>query len=44
MKGYEFSKDQYLILSDDDLSSVRVDSSSVMSIEKFVTAPSIDPI
>jgi len=44
VKGYEFTKDQYLILSDDDLSSVRVDSSSIMSIEKFVTAPSIDPI
>jgi len=44
VKGYEFSKDQYLILSDDDLSSVRVDSSSIMSIEKFVTARSIDPI
>src|SRR6516164_10603022 len=35
VKGYEFSKDQFLILSDDDLSNVKVDSSSVMSIEKF---------
>ena len=36
VKGYEFQKDRYLLLTDDDLESVKVESSSVMAIEKFV--------
>jgi DNA end-binding protein Ku len=44
VKGYEFRKDQFLLLSDDDFNSVRVESSSVMAIEKFVEMGSIDPI
>jgi DNA end-binding protein Ku len=44
VKGYEFRKDQYLLLTDDDLDSVKIESSSVMAIEKFVEADSIDPI
>jgi DNA end-binding protein Ku len=43
-KGYEFRKDQYLMLSDDDFDSVKVESSSVIAIEKFVDVGSIDPI
>ena len=43
VKGYEFRKGKYLLLSDDDLDSVKVDSSSVMTIEKFVDTASIDP-
>ena len=44
VRGYEFQKDQYLLLTDDDLSSVKVESSSTMNVEKFVEAGSIDPI
>jgi len=44
VRGYEFQKDQYLLLTDDDLSSVKVESSSTMNVEKFVDAGSIDPI
>jgi DNA end-binding protein Ku len=44
VKGYEFRKDQYLLLSDEDFDSVKVESSSVISIEKFVEVNSIDPI
>jgi DNA end-binding protein Ku len=44
VKGYEFRKDQYLLLADEDFDSVKVESSSVMSIEKFVAVNSIDPI
>jgi DNA end-binding protein Ku len=44
VKGYEFRKDQYLLLTDADFDSIKVDSSSVMSIEKFVEVNSIDPI
>ncbi len=44
VKGYEFRKDQYLLLNDEDFDSVKVESSSVMAIEKFVEVGSIDPI
>jgi DNA end-binding protein Ku len=44
VKGYEFKKDHYLLMTEDDFESVRVDSSSTMTIEKFVPAESIDPI
>src|ERR1700722_1574169 len=44
VKGYEFKKNTYLLLSNDDFESVRVESSEVMTIEKFVEASSIDPI
>ena len=44
VKGYEFQKDRYLLLTDDDFDSVKVESSSVMNIEKFVAVDSIDPI
>ncbi|MBV9248614.1 MAG: Ku protein [Acetobacteraceae bacterium] len=44
VKGYEFRKDNYLLLTDEDLNSVKVESSSVMTVEKFIEAGSIDPL
>jgi DNA end-binding protein Ku len=44
VKGYEFRKNQYLLLSDEELDSVKVESSSVMTIEKFIDPGSIDPM
>jgi DNA end-binding protein Ku len=44
VKGYEFKKDTYVLLTDEDFESVKVESSSLMAIEKFVEAGSIDPI
>ena len=44
VKGYEFSKGRYVILTDEDIESVKVESSGMMTIEKFVTTGSIDPI
>ncbi len=44
VKGYEFSKNQYVLLNDEDFDSVKVESSSVITIEKFVDTESIDPV
>jgi DNA end-binding protein Ku len=44
VKGYEFKKNTYVILADEDLESVKVEGSSVMAVEKFVEAESFDPI
>ncbi|HET7880309.1 MAG TPA: Ku protein [Acetobacteraceae bacterium] len=44
VKGYEFRKNQFVVLNDEDFDSVKVESSSVLNIEKFVEVGSIDPI
>ena len=44
VKGYEYAKNQYVIITEEDLASVKVDSSGLMKVEKFVDASSIDPI
>ena len=44
VKGYEFKKDNYLLMNDEDFEAARIDSSSTLSIGKFVTADSIDPL
>ena len=38
VKGYEFRKNQYVLLDDEDFDSVKVESSAVMAVEKFVDA------
>ncbi|WP_428484024.1 Ku protein [Rhodopila sp.] len=44
VKGYEFEKDRYVLLDDDDFEQARIESSSVLTISKFVDAGSIEPI
>jgi len=44
VKGYEFKKDTYVVLTDEDFESARVESSSTIKIDKFVDIASIDPI
>jgi len=44
VKGYEYEKGRYLVMSDEDFEAVRVPSSATMNVEKFVDADSIDPI
>ena len=44
VKGYEIEKGRCVIVSQEDLNSVKVESSSMMSVAKFVDAGSIDPI
>jgi len=44
LKGYEFEKDRYLLLDDDDFEQARIDSSITLTIGKFVDVASIEPI
>jgi DNA end-binding protein Ku len=44
VKGYEFKKDTYVVLTDQDFESARVESSSTIKVDKFVDVASIDPI
>ncbi len=44
VRGYEFKRDHYLILTDEDFDAVRVESSSTLVIQKFVPMESVDPV
>jgi DNA end-binding protein Ku len=43
-RGFEFEKGRYLVLEENDFDTARVESSSLLAIEKFVPAVEIDPI
>ncbi len=42
VKGYEFDKDRYIIVTQDEIESVRLESTRTIDIERFVDAGSID--
>ena len=44
VKGYEYEKDRYVVLTDDDLDSVPVESSRAIDIQQFVELDEIDPM
>ena len=43
-KGYEFEKGRYVVLDEEDLQKVRVESSRVINLVQFADASDIDPI
>ncbi len=43
-KGYEYAKDQYLIVSDDELQALEMATSRSMDISEFVPLDSVDPL
>jgi DNA end-binding protein Ku len=44
VKGYEFQKNRYVLFEESDFDCVKVESSTLMTVEKFVDKDSIDPI
>ncbi|MEJ0018687.1 MAG: Ku protein [Acetobacteraceae bacterium] len=44
VKGYEFEKDRYVLLDEEDFASARIETSSTMTVDKFVTRDAIHPI
>ncbi|HEY7171585.1 MAG TPA: Ku protein [Vicinamibacterales bacterium] len=44
VKGYEFEKGRYVVMEDEDIEKVRVESTRVINLEKFTEDSSIDPI
>jgi len=42
VRGYEFDKDRYVLLTDEEIRSVRLESTKAIDIEKFVPADEID--
>ena len=43
-KGYEFEKGRYVIVSEEDIQKVRVESTRVINLVQFANAGDIDPI
>src|SRR5262249_20435756 len=44
VRGYEFEKDRYVLLDDKDFASARIESSSIMTVDKFIAREAIQPI
>ncbi len=44
VKGYEYEKDRYVVLSDEDFDAVPLESSRAIDIQQFVDLTEIDPI
>jgi DNA end-binding protein Ku len=44
IKGYEFSKEQYVRFTDEELKSLEGEASKVIEIAEFVPLPHVDPI
>ena len=44
VRGYQFEKDRYVILDKEDFDNAHIDSSSVLTIDKFVDAGEIPPV
>ncbi len=44
VKGYQFEKDKYVVVTGEELEGVEIDSSKTIDIDGFVDAADIDPI
>lgn len=44
VKGYEYEKDRYVVIEDDDIKKVAPKTSKVMEILEFVEAKDVDPV
>lgn len=44
VRGYEFEKNRYIVLEPEDFEKARIESSSVLTVDKFVDASNIPPI
>jgi DNA end-binding protein Ku len=43
-KGYEFEKDRYVVLDDDDLKKLKLETSKTIDLAEFVDAADLDPL
>src|SRR6202000_676912 len=44
VKGYQFEKDRYVVVSNEELEAVEIESSKTIDIDGFVDQADIDPI
>ena len=44
VRGYEFQKDRYVTLTNEEIDELKIDSSTVMNVEEFVPVDDISPM
>ncbi|HEY7679706.1 MAG TPA: Ku protein [Terriglobia bacterium] len=44
VKGYEYEKDRYVVVEDEDIKKAQPKSSKVMELQEFVKAEEVDPV
>jgi DNA end-binding protein Ku len=44
VKGYEYEKDRYVVIEDEDLKSAAPKTAKIMEIQEFVKAEQVDPV
>jgi len=44
IKGYEYKKGNYVLLDEDEIEAVKLESKKTLDLSQFVDADSIDPI
>lgn len=44
VRGYEFEKDRYVLLDDDDFEQARIEASTTLTVDKFVERDAIEPV
>ena len=44
MKGYQFEKDRYVVVTAEELDAIEIDTSKTITIDGFVDAKDVDPI
>ena len=44
VKGYEYEKDRYVVIEDEEIKKVAPQSAKIMEIQEFVKADAVDPI
>jgi DNA end-binding protein Ku len=44
VKGYEFEKDRYVVVTDEELDKIQIESTKTINIEQFVDMTEVDPL
>ena len=44
VKGYEFEKDKYVVVDDDTLKSIRLESTKIIDVDQYIEADDVDPV
>lgn len=44
VKGYEFDRDRYVTISDDELKDLQIESSKIIDLDRFVDRDQVDPL
>ena len=44
VKGYEFEKDRYVVVPEEEFEKIQIESSKTIAIDKFVDASEVDPM